>query len=61
MLGVQHDSSFRIDSNVSCDALRPTGAGGRGWESKVAPGVRAAVRESLHAVNTHAVNSDCMR
>ena len=36
MLGVQHDSSFKRDSNVSCDALAPPGGA---WDSKAAPGV----------------------
>ena len=39
VLGVQHDSSFSKDSNVSCDAITPSGPGGSSWESKVAPGV----------------------
>ena len=41
VLGVQHDSAFRRDSNVSCDALAPPGGApaSRAWDSKTAPGV----------------------
>ena len=37
VLGVQHDSSFSKDTNVSCDTLKPTAPDG--WASKTAPGV----------------------
>ena len=38
VVGVQHDSSFSRDSNVSCDALKPPSVGGS-WESNSTPGV----------------------
>jgi len=39
VVGVQHDSYFLKDTNISCDALTPTGPAGTSWVTAVQPGV----------------------